>query len=127
MNSFPGRILSLVKVPRETGERGPSFVGNNQAPGGEKLMIPQDETTAFSGLNPEVTHGKPARVNTAFVPSIENLDHRVPLTAPEKGRGLLATLVLIAGSDLYLLEPHEYPRSRDHHSISHSMRRWEDL
>ncbi len=82
------------------------------APCSEKLVIPNQKNLTRPGFHPEIEHGHSGGINTAFIPSVDDLLDVVLFAAPYKKDRFLRSLVLVAGRDLDAFEFHFPPRSR---------------
>jgi hypothetical protein len=74
-------------------------------------MIPDQKNLTRAGFHPEIEHGHSGGINSAFIPSVDNLLDLALLAAPYKKDRFLRSLVLVAGRDLDAFEFHFQPRS----------------
>jgi hypothetical protein len=75
-------------------------------------MIPDQENLTRPGFHPEIEHGHSGGINSAFIPSVDNLLDVAFFAAPYKKDRFLRSLVLVAGRNLDAFEFHFPPRSR---------------
>jgi len=70
-------------------------------PGVEKGEIPEEKDLAISGFYLEIVYGRSGRIETSFVPAVDNLRHFTAFSLIGKGDRTLIGLVAAVAFDVH--------------------------